>query len=153
MSVFFTFTNTNQNSKKKLKNIIRLMVPAKGATMSPPIGPVLGQYGINIMEFCKQFNEKTKDFHEGILLTVLIYQFADKTFNFVIKNFVNSFIIKELLPLVSETDTRFNKLNVLNIKDLYFLSLLNKRFFSLSEKTTFANLVSTIKSCNVLLGR
>jgi large subunit ribosomal protein L11 len=153
MSVFFTFTNTNQNSKKKLKNIIRLVVPAKGATMSPPIGPVLGQYGINIMEFCKQFNEKTKDFHDGVLLTVLIYQFADKTFNFVIKNFVNSFLIKELLPLTAETDTRLNKLNILNVKDAYYLSLLNKRFFSLSDKVAFSNLVSIIKSCNVLLGR
>ena len=69
---------------KKVNGYVKLQVPAGAANPSPPIGPALGQQGVNIMEFCKQFNARTQD-KMGKVLPVLITVFNDKTFEFVIK--------------------------------------------------------------------
>jgi len=127
------------------------MVPARGATMSPPIGPVLGQYGINIMEFCKQFNEKSKEYPEGVLLTVLIFQFMDKTFTFQIKNLVNSFLLKDLLTTKHDTDTKLLKFNNISVKDLYVLSKVNASFYGCSEQNSLKNLIAIMDSCGLVL--
>ena len=65
---------------KKVKTHIKLQVKAKQANPSPPIGPSLGQHGVNIMQFCKDFNERTKDMEAGIPLPVIIKVYNDKTF-------------------------------------------------------------------------
>ena len=70
---------------KKIKAQIKLYCPAGQATPAPPVGPALGQHGLNIMEFCKQFNEKTKG-QEGLTFPVLITAFEDKSFSFIIKS-------------------------------------------------------------------
>lgn len=70
---------------KKIKAQIKLYCPAGQATPAPPVGPALGQHGLNIMEFCKQFNEKTKG-QEGLTFPVLITAFEDKSFSFMIKS-------------------------------------------------------------------
>ncbi len=69
---------------KKVVGLIKLQVPAGKANPSPPIGPALGQRGLNIMEFCKQFNGRTQD-KMGMVLPVLITYYKDKSFDFVIK--------------------------------------------------------------------
>jgi large subunit ribosomal protein L11 len=72
---------------KKIVGFIKLQVPAGKANPSPPIGPALGQRGLNIMEFCKQFNAQTQQgFEPGMKLPVVITAFADKSFTFVIKS-------------------------------------------------------------------
>lgn len=70
---------------KELVTKIKLQVPGGQANPAPPIGPALGQHGVNIMEFCKQFNEKTKD-RPGTVLPVVISVFKDKTFTFILKS-------------------------------------------------------------------
>ncbi|MBI3316856.1 MAG: 50S ribosomal protein L11 [Candidatus Omnitrophica bacterium] len=70
---------------KELVTKIKLQVPGAQANPAPPIGPALGQHGVNIMEFCKQFNEKTKD-RPGTVLPVVISVFKDKTFTFILKS-------------------------------------------------------------------
>ena len=70
---------------KKIKTIIKIQIQAAKANPAPPIGPALGQHGLNIMEFCKQFNEKTKD-RQGVILPVVISVFKDKTFTFILKS-------------------------------------------------------------------
>ncbi len=70
---------------KKLENYIKLQVPAGAANPSPPVGPALGQHGLNIMEFCKAFNAQTQDVENGMPLPVVISVYSDKSFTFQIK--------------------------------------------------------------------
>ena len=70
---------------KKVAGYIKMQVPAGKANPSPPIGPALGQRGLNIMEFCKAFNAKTQSYEPGLPLPVVITAFADKSFTFIIK--------------------------------------------------------------------
>ena len=70
---------------KKIEKYIKLQVPAGSANPSPPVGPALGQHGLNIMEFCKTFNARTQDVENGMPLPVVIAVFSDKSFTFEIK--------------------------------------------------------------------
>ena len=70
---------------KKIKTKIKLQCPGGQANPAPPIGPALGQHGLNIMDFCKQFNEKTKD-KQGTVVPVVITVYEDKTFSFIMKS-------------------------------------------------------------------
>ena len=70
---------------KKIDAYIKLQVPAGEAKPSPPVGPALGQHGVNIMEFCKAFNAETQNMEQGMPIPVIITVFADKSFNFITK--------------------------------------------------------------------
>ena len=84
---------------KKIVGFIKLQVPAGKANPSPPIGPALGQRGLNIMEFCKAFNAQTQGVEPGLPLPVVITAFADKSFTFVIKTPPASVLIKKAIKL------------------------------------------------------
>lgn len=86
---------------KKLLGQIKLQVPAGAAAPAPPIGPALGQRGINIMEFCKAFNAKTQDMEKGLPLPVIISYYQDKSFSFVIKTPPASVLLKKVANLKS----------------------------------------------------
>ena len=85
---------------KEILGLIKLQIPAGGANPSPPVGPALGQRGINIMEFCKAFNDKTKSF-AGKPVPVIITVYKDKKFDFIIKSPPASHFIKEAAKLKS----------------------------------------------------
>jgi large subunit ribosomal protein L11 len=72
-------------AKKKADKFIKLQVPAGKANPSPPIGPALGQHGVNIMDFCKAFNERTKDMEQGMVLPVVISVYSDRSITFELK--------------------------------------------------------------------
>ena len=80
---------------KEIKGYIKLLVPAGSASPSPPVGPALGQYGLNLMEFCNAFNARTKEMEKGLLVPVVITVFADKSFKFVLKTTPASILIKK----------------------------------------------------------
>ena len=80
---------------KKIVGFVKLQVTAGKANPSPPIGPALGQRGLNIMEFCKAFNAQTQGIEPGLPLPVVITAFADKSFTFVIKSPPSSILIKK----------------------------------------------------------
>ena len=84
---------------KKIVGFIKLQVPAGKANPSPPIGPALGQRGLNIMEFCKAFNAQTQGVEPGLPLPVVITAFADKRFTFVIKSPPSSILIKKAVKI------------------------------------------------------
>ncbi|NCN69705.1 MAG: 50S ribosomal protein L11 [Rhodoferax sp.] len=84
---------------KKIVGFVKLQVPAGKANPSPPIGPALGQRGLNIMEFCKAFNAQTQGVEPGLPLPVVITAFADKSFTFVIKSPPSSVLIKKAVKL------------------------------------------------------
>ncbi|HML44390.1 MAG: 50S ribosomal protein L11 [Hyphomicrobium zavarzinii] len=80
---------------KKIDGYINLQVPAGAANPSPPIGPALGQRGVNIMEFCKSFNAKTKDLEQGTPIPVKITVFSDRSFTFEMRTPPATFLIKK----------------------------------------------------------
>jgi large subunit ribosomal protein L11 len=80
---------------KKIVGFVKLQVPAGKANPSPPIGPALGQRGLNIMEFCKQFNAQTQGMEPGLPIPVVITAFADKSFTFVMKTPPATILIKK----------------------------------------------------------
>jgi large subunit ribosomal protein L11 len=86
---------------KKVVGYVKLQVPAGSANPSPPIGPALGQRGLNIMEFCKSFNVKTQDQEKGMPIPVTITVFSDKSFTFEMKTAPASFFLKKAAKLQS----------------------------------------------------
>ncbi|HKQ26399.1 MAG TPA: 50S ribosomal protein L11 [Burkholderiales bacterium] len=80
---------------KKVVGFVKLQVPAGKANPSPPIGPALGQRGLNIMEFCKAFNAQTQGVEPGLPLPVVITAYADKSFTFIIKTPPTSVLIRK----------------------------------------------------------
>ena len=86
---------------KKIEGYIKLQVPAGSATPSPPIGPALGQRGVNIMEFCKAFNAATQDLEKAMPIPTIITVYADRSFTFVTKTPPATFLIKKAINLKS----------------------------------------------------
>lgn len=86
---------------KKISAYIKLQVPAGAANPSPPVGPALGQHGLNIMEFCKQFNAQTQKIEKGMPIPVVITAFSDKSFTFITKTPPASVLIKKALGIES----------------------------------------------------
>ena len=84
---------------KKITGYIKLQVPAGKANPSPPIGPALGQRGLNIMEFCKAFNAQTQGVEPGLPIPVVITAFADKSFTFIMKTPPATILIKKAIGL------------------------------------------------------
>ena len=94
---------------RKVKAIIKLYCPAGAANPAPPVGPALGQHGVNIMEFCKKFNEQSKG-QEGLVLPVVITVFEDRSFTFVIKSPPVSVLLKQACGIAKASgDTPRNK--------------------------------------------
>jgi len=84
---------------KKVTGFIKLQVPAGAANPAPPVGPALGQHGVNIMEFCKAFNAQTQGVEPGLPLPVVITAYADKSFTFIIKTPPATTLIKKAIKL------------------------------------------------------
>ena len=90
---------------KKIAGYIKLQVPAGQANPSPPIGPALGQRGLNIMEFCKQFNAQTQKMEAGMPIPVTITAYGDRTFTFIMRTPPASYFLKKAAKLESGSKT------------------------------------------------
>ena len=80
---------------KEIENYVKLQIPAGEANPAPPVGPALGQHGLNIQDFCKSFNAKTEKLEKGIKVPVVITVYNDKSFDFVVKTAPASILIKK----------------------------------------------------------
>ena len=99
---------------KKVIGQIKLQLPAGKATPAPPVGPALGQHGVNIMEFCKQFNAKTSD-QPGMIIPVILTVYADRSFTFITKTPPASVLLKKAAGLESASGEP-NKVKVAKVK-------------------------------------
>ena len=99
---------------KKIEGFIKLQIPAGGATPAPPVGPALGQKGVNMMEFCKQFNARTQD-QQGMIIPVVITVYADRSFTFVLKTPPAAVLLKKAANIKSGSGEP-NKTKVATIK-------------------------------------
>jgi large subunit ribosomal protein L11 len=84
---------------KKVKTQIKLQIPAGGANPAPPVGPALGQHGVNIMDFCRQFNDRTKAMEQGMTIPAVITVYEDRSFTFITKMPPMSALIKKAAGL------------------------------------------------------
>lgn len=84
--------------KKKIKALVKLQVKAGAANPAPPVGPALGQHGVNIMDFCNQFNERTRE-QQGLVIPVVITIFDDRSFNFITKTPPAAVLLKRAAKL------------------------------------------------------
>jgi large subunit ribosomal protein L11 len=104
---------------KKVTAYVKLQVPAGSANPSPPIGPALGQHGLNIMEFCKQFNAQTQKLEKGLPIPVIITVYSDKSFTFIQKTPPATVLIKKALGLESgSAEPNKNKVGKITRKQL-----------------------------------
>ena len=90
---------------KKVQGYIKLQVPAGSANPSPPIGPALGQQGVNIMEFCKQFNAQTQKVEKGLPIPVIITVYTDRSFTFVMKTPPAAVLIRKAIGIEKGSGT------------------------------------------------
>ena len=90
---------------KKIKTQIKLQIPAGSANPAPPVGPALGQHGVNIMDFCKQFNERTKSMEQGMIIPAVITVFDDRSFTFITKMPPISSLLKKAAGIAKASST------------------------------------------------
>ena len=112
-----------QKKKQKIPNInkiIKVEIPAGGAAVTPPLGPVLGQYGMNTMEFCKEFNEESKSFEKDTILPTTIYLALDKSFYFELRSPGVAYFIKKYL----ESNEIEKKNDIYQVDKVLFLQFL-----------------------------
>jgi large subunit ribosomal protein L11 len=106
---------------RKIKTTIKLQIPGGQATPAPPVGPALGQHGLNIAEFNQKFNEQTRD-QPGVVLTVVITVYEDRTFDFKIKTPPAAYLIKQALKLEKGAKTavreKVGKISQAQIKEI-----------------------------------
>ena len=107
---------------KEVLGLIKLQIPAGGANPSPPVGPALGQRGLNIMDFCKAFNDKTKNMEKGSPIPVIITAYKDKKFDFVTKLPPVSYYLKKAANIKKGNSTpgrsMLGKVNLNQIKEI-----------------------------------
>ncbi len=104
---------------KELVTQVKLQVPAGSANPAPPVGPALGQHGLNIQDFCKQFNDKTKDLEKGLAMPVVINVYKDRSFDFIVKSTPASVLIKKAAGIQKGSATpQSNKVGKITRKQL-----------------------------------
>ena len=106
---------------KKVKTTIKLYCPAGQANPAPPVGPALGQHGVNIMDFCKQFNERTKG-REGLTLPAVITVYEDRSFDFIIKSAPSTILLKRACGVAKASGepnkTKVGKVTIAQAKEV-----------------------------------
>jgi large subunit ribosomal protein L11 len=111
---------------KKVASIVKLQVPAGKATPAPPIGPALGQHGVNIMGFCKEFNERTAK-QAGLIIPVVITVYQDRSFTFILKTPPASVLIKKAAGIESGSGvpnkTKVGKISKAKVKEIAELKM------------------------------
>ena len=94
-----------KKGKKEIEAYIKLQIPAGGANPSPPVGPALGQHGVNIQEFCKSFNGRTEKIEKGMKVPVIISVYSDKSFDFVIKTTPAAILLRKAAGIEKGSST------------------------------------------------
>ena len=138
---------------KKIVGFIKLQVPAGKANPSPPIGPALGQRGLNIMEFCKAFNAQTQGVEPGLPLPVVITAFADKSFTFVIKTPPATVLIKKAIKLdkgsSNALSTKVGKITRAQLEEIAKTKLKDKDMNAASVDAAVRTLAGSARSMGV----
>ncbi len=137
-------------AKKELLGIIKLQIPAGAANPSPPVGPALGQKGLNIMDFCKQFNEATKEFEKNMPIPVEITAYKDKSFTFFTKTPPASFLILKQAKLKKGSgETGKKTLKEMKKADFAEIAKIKQKDLDLPIESIVNMLVGTARSMGI----
>ncbi|HIA48057.1 MAG TPA: 50S ribosomal protein L11 [Candidatus Hydrogenedentes bacterium] len=138
--------------KKEIAGMIKLQCPAGGATPAPPVGPALGQHGVNIMDFCNQFNERTKD-QQGLTIPVVIEVYADRSFSFITKSPPAAVLIKRAAKLAKASgEPNKEKVGSVTRADLIEIIEIKKEDLNAaSEEAAISMLSGTARSMGILV--
>ena len=121
---------------KKIDGFIKLQIPAGKANPSPPVGPALGQKGVNIMEFCKQFNARTQD-KDGMIIPVVITVYTDKSFTFITKTPPAAVLLKKLTKVdkgsPESNRTKIGKVTKSQLKEIAEIKMKDLNAFDLDQ--------------------
>lgn len=136
--------------QKEVTGLIKLQVAAGGATPAPPVGPALGQHGVNIMDFCNQFNERTKD-QQGLTIPVVIEVYADRSFSFITKSPPAAVLIKRAAKLAKASgEPNKNKVGSVTRADLAEIVEIKKADLNAaSEDAAISMLAGTARSMGI----
>ncbi len=137
---------------KKVSAMIKLQVPAGKATPAPPIGPALGQHGVNIMGFCKEFNEKTAK-QAGLIIPVVITVYQDRSFSFILKTPPASVLIKKAVGIESGSGvpnkTKVGKISKAKVKEIAELKMPDLNAGSI--ETAMSMVAGTARSMGIVV--
>jgi|SaaInlStandDraft_7_1057024.scaffolds.fasta_scaffold01850_2 large subunit ribosomal protein L11 len=125
---------------------LKLRIPACGATPSPPLGPALGQRGINIMQFCKEFNERSKSFKSGVPLNIVLTSFDDNSYTYNIKTPSCNYFIKQLLGVKSLKNTEDK---YVSLRQVYEIALVKQAGSTESLESLCKSIVGTLRAAQV----
>ena len=138
---------------KKVQGYIKLQIPAGAANPSPPVGPALGQQGVNIMEFCKQFNAATQSQEKGLPIPVVITVYSDRSFTFIMKTPPAAVLIKKTLNLQSGSarpnKDKVGKITMDQVKEIAQVKLQDTNAGSI--ETCMQSIIGTARSMGVEL--
>ena len=137
---------------KEVTGMIKLQCPAGGATPAPPVGPALGQHGVNIMDFCNQFNERTKD-QPGLTIPVVISVYSDRSFSFITKSPPAAVLIKRAAKLAKASgEPNKNKVGKVTREQLAEIAEIKKNDLNAaSQETAISMLAGTARSMGILV--
>ncbi|MFH1771407.1 MAG: 50S ribosomal protein L11 [Candidatus Omnitrophota bacterium] len=136
--------------KKKPKCLIKLQIPAGAANPAPPVGPALGQHGVNIMLFCKAFNEATKQ-REGIILPVIISVYEDRSFDFILKSPPASVLLKRAANL-AKASSQAGKDIIGEVKKSQVYEIAKEKkedLNAINTESAFRIISGTARSCGI----
>ena len=135
---------------KKVTGIIKLQIPAGAANPAPPVGPALGQHGVNIMGFCKEFNAKTKD-QPGMVIPVIFTVYQDKSFTFITKSPPASILLKKAAGITAGSKTpnkdKVGKVTRKQVMDI--VKLKGKDLNATSDEAAFRVVAGTARSMGI----
>ncbi|MEJ7555683.1 MAG: 50S ribosomal protein L11 [Aquificaceae bacterium] len=136
---------------KKVTATVELMLPAQQATPAPPVGPALGQHGVNIMEFVKQFNAASKDFEPGTILPVVITIYQDRSFSFVLKTPPVSYLLKKAAGVQKgSSDPKRQKVGKVSLKQVEEIAKLKLKDMNTKDiKAAMRQVVGTARSMGI----
>jgi large subunit ribosomal protein L11 len=126
---------------------VRILIPTQGAAITPPLGPTLGQFGLNIKDFCDKFNERTKSFDADFVVTVWLTLYNNKTLSFMIKTPPVSFLVNEDDESI---DPDFFSYYVA-LTSLYKIVRIKNKDLQIDDISLLKSIIGTLKGMNVIL--
>ncbi|AAC07727.1 50S ribosomal protein L11 [Aquifex pyrophilus] len=136
---------------KKVVATIELMLPAQQASPAPPVGPALGQHGVNIMEFVKQFNAASRDYEPGTILPVVITVYQDRSFTFIMKTPPVSYLLKKAAGVEKgSSDPKRVKVGKITVKQLEEIAKMKMKDMNTRDlKAAMRTVAGTAKSMGI----
>lgn len=143
----FSSSEKKKNTELEILRKVRILVPTQGATIAPPLGPTLGQFGLNIKDFCDKFNERSKKFDSDFIVTVWLTLYNNKTLTFIIKSSPIAFLINEDDESIESDFFSY----YVALTTLYKIVNIKTIDLDINQISLLKSVIGTVKGMNVIL--